>query len=172
MKDARFDALVREHFEKDIKKAIAGGYGDWEDTIQGRLALIILFDQFPRNIYRGTATAFKWDQLALDLSLRSWHDGDDMAMPLIERVFVYMPFMHAEDVEIQNLSLRCFERLVTESEKISPLNTHYFKYNLEYARKHRDIIEKFGRFPHRNNSLSRKSTVQELEFLEGPKSSF
>lgn len=167
-----FDEDIRSKFLNDFNKAKAGEYKDWEETARGRLALILIFDQFSRNMFRNTPQAFETDMLALELTQRSIKDGKDKELMCVERVFLYMPLMHAEDLRVQNEGVRCFEMLAQESELLSPLNTSYFEYNLKYSRQHRDIIARFGRFPHRNAVLGRASTSEEKAFLEKPGSSF
>lgn len=167
-----FDDEIREKFLDTYHEARVGGFKDWESTAQGRLALVIIFDQFSRNMFRGTPQAFETDALALELTQRSIKDGKDKELMCVERVFLYMPFMHAEDLKVQDEGIRAFEGLVEDSKAKSPLNTSYFEYNLKYSRQHRDIIAKFGRFPHRNITLSRLSTAEEKSFLNKPGSSF
>ena len=113
---------------------------------------------------------YAFDALAQKLALSMIANKEYTALPLARQVFVYMPLMHAEDRELQKLSVRCFEQLVELSRKATPDNSAYFAYHLKYARRHLDIIEKFGRFPHRNRILRRASTHEELDFLEVKKS--
>lgn len=172
VKDPKFDQLIRDKFEKDLEAAQEGIFKSWENSPQGVLALILLFDQFSRNLTRDSPRAFACDHLALKLAQEMVKEGTDKDLPLIYRVFVYMPFMHAENLEIQNLGVKCFEELVTDSKKIIPQNTLYFEYNLSYSRKHQEIIQQFGRFPHRNTVLNRPSSSVEIEFLKKKNSSF
>ena len=171
-KDEKFDREIRQRFEEDLIRAQKGEYKSLEDSGPNRLALIILFDQFSRNMYRNTPKMFEADSFALDLTLRSIKDFRDQQLQLIERVFLYMPLEHAEDLTAQNLSLKCFQNLIDESKLKTPQNTSYYEYTFNYAKKHHAIIEKFGRFPHRNSILKRQSTPEELEFLAEPASSF
>ncbi len=166
------DDEIRVKFEYDLKRAKEGKYQSWETLAEGRLALVILFDQFSRNVYRNTPMMFAADPLALSLTLRSIDEKMDKALSLVGRIFLYMPLMHAEDLEKQKLSLKCFAELVAEAKQKSPQNTGYYEYSLEFARCHHDIIERFGRFPHRNEILNRPSTTEELEFLKKPGSKF
>jgi len=161
-----FDEEIRQKFLADYQKARAGEYKDWESTARGRLALVLIFDQFSRNMFRNTLQAFATDSQALELALRSIKDGKDKELMLIERVFLYMPFMHAELSAAQEEGVRLFEALAAESQARSPHNASYFENNLKYARQHRNIIAKFGRFPHRNAILHRVSTDKERAFLE------
>ena len=164
-KDISFDGEIKDRFEGDVAEAAQGRYRAWEKTPEGKLALIILFDQFSRNIYRDTEEMYAFDALAQKLALSMIANNEHAALPLIQQVFVYMPLMHAEDRELQKLSVRCFERLVETSRQGKPDNSAYFEYHLKYARRHFDIVERFGRFPHRNRTLERASTDEELEFL-------
>lgn len=172
IKDKKFDEDIRQRFEEDLIKADQWWYREWEQTPKGALAVIILFDQFSRNIYRGTPKAFEFDLKALTLSLEALHREDDLKLSLIERTFIYMPLEHDEDLASQKLCVKSFQKLVEDSKFRSPQNTDYFKYNLEYAQKHFEIIKRFGRFPHRNAILGRPSTKEESAFLKTPGSSF
>lgn len=136
---------------------------------QGRLAKIILLDQFPRNMYRGTAAAFAHDLVAQHLTMSALTAGDEELLRPIERVFLYMPFEHAEELALQDLSVRRFEKLLSDA-KAEELNL--FKGYVDFAIRHRDIIDRFGRFPHRNQMLGRQSTEDEIQFLKEPGSSF
>jgi len=171
-KDVKIDSEIREKFEPHLLKATRGECKGWESSARGRLALIVLFDQCSRNMYRDTPKMFAADPLALDLTLRSIKDQMDGQIQLIERLFLYMPLMHSEELKTQKISLGCFENLVHASKEKSPHNTSYYEYSLDFAKKHQAIIEKFGRFPHRNAILNRLSTPEELEFLTKPGSKF
>ena len=172
VKDAKFDQEIRMHFETDIQKAALGEYESWEDSPQGVLALILLLDQFPRNIYRGLSQSYTFDLKALMLSLQAIHREDDLKLSLIQRVFIYMPLEHDENIDVQKKSVECFKGLVKLAQQQCPDNVSYFEYNLTYALKHEAIIQEFGRFPHRNSILQRVSTPQEEAFLAKPNSSF
>ncbi len=171
-KDARFDAQIREKFEEDSAKARRGECKGWEKTIQGRLALVILFDQFSRNMYRDSPKMFESDSLALALTLRSIGERTDKDLPLIERLFLYIPLQHAESLEHQKISIGVFSDLLNEVKERNPKNIPYYEYTLNFAKRHFKIVEQFGRFPHRNAILKRTSTPQEMEFLQGPGSRF
>jgi len=171
-KDDAIDSEIRDLFEEDYKKASTGQYKDWEESARGQLASIILFDQFPRNMYRNTPQMFETDSRARRLTLRSIAEKKDTRLQLIERLFIYMPLMHAEDLTIQELSLQCFESLVIQSQEVNSRNTPYYENNFGYAKRHHETIERFGRFPHRNSILGRSSSSQEFEFLKKPGSSF
>ena len=157
------DDEVKEKFSDDLQNALAGKYADWEKDPHSYLALIIVFDQFSRHIYRNTPQAFAQDQMALDLCLRGVQQEFDHALSLIERVFFYMPLMHSENLEMQSTSVRAYQILVNLS---FPETRSVYENFLEYAVKHYEIIRRFGRFPHRNILLGRPSTAEELEYLK------
>lgn len=166
--DKALDQEIRERFESVLNNALMGKYQDWEKSPQGSLALILLYDQFTRNMYRDTPRMYAGDASARELTLRLTLEQKERTLDFIERVFVYMPLMHAEDIQAQYLSVRHFAGLVEESKNKNPGNTHYYNYSLDYANRHRAIIERFGRFPHRNRTLGRASTPEEVEFLKKP----
>lgn len=172
IKSARFDEQIRKNFGQDLLKAAGGEYKEWERDAAGRLALVILFDQFSRNIYRNTPKMFAFDGPALALAQRTTVEGFDKNLLRIERTFLYMPFMHAEDIGKQKLSLQLFGGLVDECRREKPENAGYFEYTFDYAQRHHGLIERFGRFPHRNAILGRASTQAEEGFLKTPGSSF
>ncbi|MCK4881905.1 MAG: DUF924 domain-containing protein [Candidatus Omnitrophica bacterium] len=155
IKDEQVDDEIRERFEADLTKAADGEYKDWEGSARGRLALILLYDQFSRNIYRDMPRMYAYDALALDLTLRSIDQQWDRELSLIQRTFLYMPLMHFEDPTLQQLSVKCFTGLVEESKAKIPANTHYYEYSLKYAKGHYDTVLQFGRFPHRDAILNR-----------------
>ena len=158
-KDADFDVLIKEKFEKAITQALAGRLDSWADNDGGCLALIIVLDQFTRNVYRDTPRAFAGDEMALALSLRCKDRGYLKHADANWRHFMLMPMMHSEDIQIQDASLSLFKELTTDL-------------TYGFAVKHRDIIARFGRFPHRNAILGRPSTDEETDFLKQPGSSF
>ena len=164
---AEVDANIRAQFGPLVEEAMTGGLADWEATPLARLALILLLDQFSRNVYRGQARAFAGDIRAQALSQRTLDAGEDVALPRAGRLFVYMPLMHAETLAQQNACVACFERLLAGApEALKDILAN----NLQYAILHRDIVARFGRFPHRNAVLGRNSTPEELEFLkDGPR---
>lgn len=172
IKNPRFDEEIRGKFESDLLKAAQGEGQGWPGDARGQLALVILFDQLSRNSYRGTPKMFAFDGQARDIAQGVMKLGQDKTLARIQRTFLYMPFMHAEDLGIQTLSVKMFSALVEECRKAKPENAGYFEYNLGYARRHHEIIERFGRFPHRNAVLGRASTREEEEFLKTPSSSF
>lgn len=168
-KKAETDARIRARFETLVEMAAAGGLATWEQTPDGRLALIILLDQFPRNMYRDSPQAFACDPLARDLCLQGLEHGDDLRLRPIERVFFYLPLEHAEDRVLQAQSVELFEALAasTRQSGVADLSSY-----AEFARRHQRIIERFGRFPHRNAILGRVSSAEEEAFLKTPGSSF
>jgi len=138
------------------------------DGIRSRLALILLTDQLPRNLFRGTARAFAGDDYALELCLGGHRDGLDRELGLIERVFFWMPLQHVENLKLQSLGVDLYASLAAAD----PYRSKLWKSFADYARLHRDIIARFGRFPHRNAALGRESTPKELEYLDGGGESF
>jgi len=156
------DASIRTTLEPMLERAARGEFASWADSPRRRLALILLFDQVPRNAYRGTAAAFAFDREALALSIEGMQRAADAALDPLERVFFYLPLEHAESLEAQDAARDAFARLVAEAP--DELRA-YCEYCAEYAKKHRDLIEKFGRFPHRNAVLGRADTPAEAEWL-------
>ncbi len=159
---AAFDRECTERFATTLETAKSGELDHWKESSRGRLALIILLDQCSRNIYRGTAAAFQQDGQALAACREGIEEDHDRQLAPFERSFFYMPLEHAEDREIQALSVRLFETLANESPEQW---REQLEANAGYAREHRDIIENFGRFPHRNSVLGRNSTPAEEAYL-------
>lgn len=168
-KDSAFDEEIRQHFRPHIEAAGRGLYDNWRDTPTGSLAFIILTDQFPRNVYRGTPRAFAFDELALSTSLDGQSKGFDEQLGPIRRWFFYMPMEHTEDLAIQN---RCVGRFRELAEDAPAKLEDTLQGALDCAIKHRDVIEEFERFPHRNEVLGRKSTPKEAEYLSQPNAGF
>lgn len=168
-KDAVVDAEIRERFGALVAAAAGGAHREWAREPRGRLALILLFDQFPRNIYRDTPQAFAHDGLALRLALDGIDSGADRGLRAIERVFFYLPLEHAESPEMQERSVALFEGL---RDSVAEADRSAFDGYLDFARRHRDIVQRFGRFPHRNPILGRTSTAEETAFLQLPGSGF
>lgn len=163
-KDAAFDALLRERFGALIEAGTAGELDAWTQTPCGTLALLIVLDQFPRNCHRGSARAFAGDGKALALARQLVGTGADRQLPTrFHRAFAYMPFEHSESSADQRESLRLFAELAHE-----PDCADFY----DYALRHAKVIERFGRYPHRNAALGRVSTDAEREFLREPGSSF
>lgn len=164
---AQLDATVREQFGTQVEEALRGGLADWERHPLDRLALVLLLDQFTRNVYRSQPRAFAGDARAQSLATDALARGWDDALPLAGTVFLYMPLMHAEDIALQDECVRRFESLVLRA---PPERTPDLQGNVDFARKHRDIIAQFGRFPYRNAALGRENSPQELDFLrDGPR---
>lgn len=163
-KDAAFDATVRQRFANDIELALAGGLPGWAGAPATALARVLLLDQFTRNIFRDTPRAFAGDALALAAAREMLSRGQDLALSPLRRVFAYLPFEHAEDMAAQHEALRLFAALSAQARDLAGFE--------DYARRHAVVIERFGRFPHRNAVLARPSTPEELEFLNQPGSTF
>ncbi len=164
-KDEAFDAAIRTRFGTLIGDAVAGGLTQWDALgPEGTLARILLLDQFTRNAYRGTPAAFAGDALALAASERLADSADHLALAPVQRWFAYMPFEHAENARMQERSVELFGRLAQEHAGFAEV--------LDYAHRHRGVIARFGRFPHRNAILGRASTPEELAFLAQPGSGF
>jgi len=163
------DSLIRSRFAEEVDRALAGAFEEWTRDLPGTLALILLLDQFPRNIYRGTPRAYAGDPRACDLVLAGVGEGRERPLPIVQKAFFYMPLEHAEDPAVQDCSVRAFEQLL---EAAPPSLTEVCRGFLDYAERHRRIIERFGRFPHRNRVLGRTSSPEERAFLQQPGSSF
>lgn len=162
-KDDAFDAQIRERFGVALAAALAGAYGEWCDEARGSLARVILLDQFTRNAFRGTPDAFAGDARALATAKDAVGRGYDAALAPQERWFLYMPFEHSEALADQDEAVALFERLAAQTGLSEPL---------PWAIRHRDVVRRFGRFPHRNEILGRGSTPDELAFLQQPGSRF
>jgi uncharacterized protein (DUF924 family) len=158
----RRDGEIRTRFAVLLERAAAGELAGWADGPRRRLSLIILFDQFPRNIFRGSAHAFAHDPQALALALSGMQSGADAALAVAERLFFYMPLQHAENSEVQEEAVAAYRRLLAEAPP--ELHAHFADF-LHYAEKHRAIIQRFGRFPHRNEALGRADTPEEQDWL-------
>ena len=157
------DELIRTGFQGLVERAGRGELAGWADSPRRRLSLIILLDQFPRHIYRGTPQAFVYDPEALALTLSGMQLAADGALNIIERLFFYMPLQHAESTEVQDESVSAYRRLVAESP--AELRST-FESALEFAEEHRALIHQFGRFPHRNHLLGRDTTAEEEAYLK------
>ena len=161
------DARITEAFGAQVQQAVDGGFAAWEDQPLSRLALILLLDQFTRNVFRGKPRAFEGDtraqRLVMDALARAW----DQELPVVCRVFLYMPLMHAENLALQNECVSRFERLINDAPEAVKAR---LQSNLEFARAHQEIVARFGRFPHRNGTLGRINTADEDTFLtSGPR---
>lgn len=168
-KNESIDSDIRQRFEPILKALLTDHYGTWFDTPQGRLAAIIVLDQFSRNMYRENAQAFCQDSLALHWTLEGLRQGDDKKLSPLQRVFFYLPLEHCEQLNMQNLAIEKFSQLAADA----PTSfTDLAKGFVDYAHQHQEVIARFGRFPHRNTLLSRTSTKQEEEYLAQPGSGF
>ena len=160
----KLDGIIRAKFGRLVERAAKGGLAGWADSPRRCLSLIILLDQFPRSIYRGTARAFATDEQALAITLSGLQSAADGALDVVERIFFYMPLQHSEVREVQDESVAGYRRLVREA----PQETRAaFEEALKFAEEHRSIIERFGRFPQRNRVLERVSTPEEEAWLLG-----
>ena len=165
VKKDEFDAVIRERFGAAIDQALAGGLREWDaGGAQGTLARILVLDQFTRNAHRNTPLSFAGDALALAAARSLVDSGADRELPPLQRAFVYMPFEHAEDAYMQERAVELFGVLAAEHPGFDEM--------LDYAHRHRGVIARFGRFPHRNEILGRASTPEEMEFLRQPGSRF
>jgi uncharacterized protein (DUF924 family) len=162
-KDDAFDEEIRARFGAALAAGIAGAFGDWCTTPTGCLARVVLLDQFTRNAFRGTPDAFAGDVGALATAEDAVERGFDRSLEPLERGFLYMPFEHSELIEQQDRAVALFAVLATETG---------LGEQLPWAERHRDVIRRFGRFPHRNEILGRASTPEEVAFLDQPGSRF
>jgi uncharacterized protein (DUF924 family) len=162
-KDEAFDQLLRDRFLPLYQQAAAGLLEFWQGDAQSCLALMILLDQFPRNLFRNTSQAFATDPQALTTAKYAIAQGYDQSLLPVQRWFIYLPFEHSESREEQARSLQLWEQLREDPDSASAI---------DYAHRHADVIQRFGRFPHRNQILGRPGTVEELEFLKQPGSGF
>jgi len=170
VRDPAFDEEIRARFGTVHDAACRGAVDAWAATPRGAVALIIVLDQFSRNLYRASPRAWAQDERGRALTHQVLSRDDEDELGTFEWVFVVMPLMHAEDPEAQRQCVKCFEQRVARTDSLSErevLATH-----LDFARRHQAIIDRFGRFPHRNAVLGRASTDEELEFLQQPGSSF
>ena len=163
------DVDARERFAGLVEQAQAGELADWADSPQGWLALILLLDQLPRMIFRDSPQAFAGDDLARQLVLAGLDEQQEEALAPLQRVFVYLVLEHAEDLLLQDEAVRRFTRLLSVA---APAERALYADYLDYAERHRQVIARFARFPHRNAVLGRPSTAEELAFLREPGSRF
>lgn len=158
-KDAALDAAIARRFGATLQAAASGELSGWRQSARGRLAEIVVLDQFSRNVYRDTPRAFAQDGMALVLAQELVAQGLDQRLPAVQRAFAYLPYMHSESLLVQQESLRLYVALGAPD-------------NLDFARRHEAIIARFGRYPHRNAALGRASTPEEQAFLQQPGSAF
>jgi uncharacterized protein (DUF924 family) len=156
------DAALRAEFAARVEAALRGELASWADGPRRRLSLILLLDQFPRNIYRGRSRAFAGDDAAVGLALSGMQSGADAALDPVERIFFYMPLQHCESLDVQEESVAAYRRLLREAPQ--PLG-EFFRDALKSAEEHAAIIRRFGRFPHRNRILHRVSTPEEAAYV-------
>ena len=168
-KNPQVDAEIRERFSGVVDAASSGQCDAWLSSARGRLAMIVLTDQFPRNMYRDTPRAFAFDSLALSWTKQGISSGVDQTLRPIERIFFYMPLEHSESIEDQQRAVALTTDLAAS---VSSEKRKLFEGFVDFAIRHRDIVQRFGRFPHRNAILGRISTPEEKQFLEQPRSSF
>jgi len=164
-KDKAFDDEIRARFGSMVHEAQMGGLDSWRASPEGALGLLLLIDQFARNIYRGQAKAYLGDARAREIAAEAIARGFDQRYPFPDRVFFYLPFEHCETLANQDRYLELMQGCLREFGEVA---VDY----LEASRRHREIIHRFGRFPHRNTALGRETTEEEAEFLKGPNSSF
>ena len=164
---AALDAEISSRFGTAVQEAMQGELTDWEAPLYSRLALVILLDQFSRNMFRGTARAFDGDARARQLTLNTLAQHEDRQLPWVGRLFLYMPLMHAEDLALQDKCVACLAQLVADApDTLKPK----LQGNLDFAIHHQAIIARFGRFPYRNAVLGRASSTEEIDFLrDGPR---
>lgn len=167
--DPVFDLEIEKEFINEVESASTGALDHWARTPQGRLALIIMLDQFRRNIYRNTASAFSKDKRALRLCVEGAMQKMEQALTPIQKVFFYMPLQHAESRKVQAKSVQIFHRL---AKSVSKTERATFMTVAQFAELHADIINRFGRFPHRNKLLDRENTPEENEYLADDNPSF
>jgi uncharacterized protein (DUF924 family) len=168
-RDAAFDARIRAQFGRQLESAAAGQCNDWATTPSGWLALLIVLDQFSRNLYRQDPRAWAQDLHAQRVALSGIAQGFDRELPAIQRVFAYMPLEHAEDRELQQL---CVARFTSMCDELPANERQRYAGFLDYAHRHEAVIARFGRFPHRNAVLGRVSTPEELAYLAEPGAGF
>jgi uncharacterized protein (DUF924 family) len=177
-KQPAIDQEIRARFEPVLLAVTKDGarwdreVAAWQQAPLGLLALVVLLDQFPRNMYRDSARMYAHDELALSVTALAIREYEARPLTLVQKMFLYVPLMHSENLTLQQAMVARFESLVEQAELRSPQNKAFFEFALDYARRHLRVVETFGRFPHRNAILGRTSTSAELEFLEQAGSSF
>lgn len=168
------DDEIRAEFRPTLEAVTRDGarweqlVDEWRSSPGGLLGLVILLDQLPRNMYRDTPGMYAHDALALSVATTAVREYEDAPLSLVRRMFLYVPFMHAEDLTLQQLTVRRFEELVELASVRSSHNRRFFEQALDFARRHLEVIARFGRFPHRNEILGRRSTPEEVELLRRP----
>jgi uncharacterized protein (DUF924 family) len=168
-KSDAFDESIQHYFLDDYEAIVAGEREAWRSTARGALAYIIVLDQFSRNMFRGTAKMFAADELAREVCREGLDAGFDAELSFDERVFFYLPLEHSESMDDHELCLELFESLLDSAPELLQADAKYY---LDFALQHKAIIERFGRYPHRNKILGRASSDEEAKFLQEPGSSF
>lgn len=163
VKNDQFDLKIKSQFQNFYEQAAAGKLNSWQEQPLSCLALIIILDQFPRNMFRGSPQAFATENLALDHARIAITRKFDLQLITVQRWFIYLPFEHSENLEDQETSIKLFDSLQAHADSKSAI---------DYAYRHWEVIQKFGRFPHRNQILGRTNTPEEIEFLKQPGSGF
>ncbi|WP_017298346.1 DUF924 family protein [Nodosilinea nodulosa] len=163
-KDPAFDVAIRRRFLADVERAIAGNLDGWRSQPRPCLALVLLLDQFPRNLFRGEGRSFAGDRAALAAAYHALDNGYDQQVLPVERIFFYLPLEHSENLANQERSVELVRSLYAAHPE--------FESTLDYALRHREVIQRFGRFPHRNAVLGRETTPEEAAFLQQPGSRF
>ena len=177
-KSAEVDDRLRARFGGELERVTSAGarwtdeLDAWASVPDGLLALTVLLDQLPRNIHRGHAQMYAHDALGLHVATLAIHAYELTPVALVRRMFLYVPLMHVEDRTVQHAMVARFEELARRAETVSPQNAGFFGYALGSARRHADVIDRFGRFPHRNAILGRASTEAELVYLAEPDAGF
>lgn len=161
-----FDQEIARRFQIELGQAFSSGLDGWDGLPRSALALVLLLDQFPRNAYRGTPLAFLGDARALEVTLLGLERGYQQRFTPLERLFFYLPLEHAENLALQDRSVELMRQLEAEAPELASAQL------ADYAERHRAVIQRFGRFPHRNEILGRESTPEEVQFLSEPGSSF
>jgi len=146
----QIDNEIKARFERVWEKAAAGEFGHWRDTADGSVALIVILDQLPLNMYRSDPKSFQTETMAVEVALNAINNGYDEELNDEKLLFLFMPLMHSENIDHQNLQVYLFEK---------------YNFNLDFSKHHRDLVKRFGRFPHRNEILGRMSTMEELDYL-------
>ena len=144
------DNEIKVRFESVWEKAAEGEYSQWRDTADGSVALIVILDQLPLNMFRSDPKGFQTESMAVEVALNAINNGFDEELNDEKLLFLFMPLMHSENIDHQNLQVYLFDK---------------YNFNLEFSKHHRDLVKKFGRFPHRNEILGRMSTMEELDYL-------
>ena len=168
-KDPNFDEEIRREFGELYEAVVCGERDDWLESERGLLAIVVVIDQFSRNLFRDSAAMYAHDARALEVALMGIQRGDDRTLQHAERSFLYMPLMHSEDPATQR---RCVALFTAWRDELKGDARESVAFSLRFAIDHMEIVERFGRFPHRNEILGRESTAEELEFLKQPGSSF